>query len=244
VQKNAGASQLNQTAKRQTSGPSESFFSRGVSRIRYLGIRAIPGLVVYRLLSQIFHYRAIRCVWVDLEHWRQDSNEKGSFEVRCLNADEIKSQAKTIREDPENVGQAFASGGEAFGALIRASITSSVWISPDPPPLNDEFALEFEERLAYFYKAFTLPGFRGLGLMPAVLRAALEKCASRGYRGAIACIDIANRPSWKAFRSAGFKTVATFRFARVFGRHWIRPTFSQRMPRFQVRRLRSDKTQQ
>ena len=235
---------MNQTAKRQTSVPSESFFSRGAARIRYLGIRAIPGLVVYRLLSQVFHYRAIRCVWVDLEHWRQDSNAKGSFEVRCLNADEIKSQAKAIGEDPENVDRAFSSGGEAFGALIRASITSSVWIFPDPPPLNDEFALEFEERLAYFYRAFTLTGFRGLGLMPAVLRAALENCSSRGYRGAIACIDIANRPSWKAFRSAGFQTVATFRFARVFGRHWIRPTCSQRMPRFQVRRLRSSKTQQ
>jgi GNAT superfamily N-acetyltransferase len=221
--------------------PSESFLSRAVSRIRYLGVRAIPGLVVYRFLSQLFHYRAIRCVWVDLEYWRQVSDERVTVEVRSLNAEEIKSQAKQMGEDPEDVDRAFAAGVEAFGALNGESITSSLWISPHPPSLNDEFTLEFEERLAYFYKAFTLPGFRGLGLMPGVLQAALENCASRGYRGAVACIDIANRPSWKAFQTAGFKTIATFRFAKVFGRHWIQPTGSQRKPRFRVRRILSEK---
>ena len=231
---------MNQTAKRRISVPSESFLERGVSRIRYLGVRAIPGLVVSRLFSQLFQYRAIRCVWVDLEHWRQVSEETVTFEVRSLNAEEIKSQAKPIGEDPEDADQAFGAGLEAFGALRGASIVSFLWISPHPPSLNDEFALEFEERLAYFYKAFTLPAFRGLGLMPAVLRAALENCAAHGYRGAIACIDIANRPSWEAFRSAGFKTIATIRFARVFGKHWVQPTSSQKMPRFRVQRILSE----
>ena len=234
---------MSQISKRRIGVPSESFLSRAVSRIRYLGVRAIPRLIVYRLLSQLFRYRAIRCVWVDLEDWRQVSEETVTVEVRSLNAEEIKSQAKQIGGDPEDVNRALAAGVEAFGALKGESITSSLWISPHPPSLNDEFTLEFEGRLAYFYRAFTLPGFRGLGLMPGVLRAALENCASRGYRGAVACIDIANRPSWKAFRSAGFKTIATFRFAKVFGRHWIQPTGSQSKPRFRVRRASFSKNE-
>ncbi len=221
--------------------PSESFLSRAVSRIRYLGVRAIPGLIVYRLLSQLFHYRAIRCVWVDLEEWRHVSDETVAVEARPLDAEEIKAQAKEIGEDPEEVDRTFAAGVEAFGALKGGSIASCLWVSPHPPALDDEFALEFEGRLAYFYKAFTLPGYRGLGLMPGVLRAALESCASRGYQGAVACIDIANRPSCKAFGSAGFKTIATIRFAKVFGRYWIRPTGSQSKPRFRVRSILSGK---
>ena len=241
VQDKTGTSYLSQISKKRISVPCESFLSRAVSRIRYLGVRAIPGLVVYRMLSLLFHYRAIRCVWVDLEYLHKVSDETFGVKVRSLNAGEIKSLAKQIGEDPDDVNRAFAAGVEAFGALNGKSITSSLWISPHPPSLNDEFTLEFEGRLAYLYKAFTLPECRGLGLMPCVLRAALENCASRGYRGAVACIDIANRPSWRAFRSAGFKTIATFRFAKVFGRCWIRPTGSQSQPRFCVRRILSEK---
>jgi GNAT superfamily N-acetyltransferase len=233
---------LSQNSKRPINAPSESFLSRAVSRIRYLGVRAIPGLIVYGLLSKLFHYRAICCVWVDLEEWSHLSDETVTVEARSLNAEEIKTQAKQIEEDPEEVDRTLAAGVEAFGALKGGSIASCLWISPHPPSLNDEFALEFEGRLTYFYKAFTQPGYRGLGLMPGVLRAALENCASRGYQGAVACIDVANRPSCRAFGSAGFKTIATFRSGKVFGRYWIRPTGSQSKPRFRVRRILSEKT--
>ncbi len=228
--------------KSSSGGPSKSPLLRGLSRVRYLGIRAIPGLVVYGLFSKLFHYRAIRCVWIDFEHTRQVSGKTVTLEIRSLNAEEIRRQAKLIGENPEGIDQAIGAGVEAFGALSGASIASYLRISPYPPALNDKLVLEFDERLAYFYKAFTLPGFRGLGLMPAVLRAALESCASRGYRGAVACIDIANRPSWKAFRSAGFKTIATFRFAKVFGRDWIQPSCSQKRPRFRVQRILTEKS--
>jgi len=241
LQDKTGTLYLSQISKRRISVPGESFLSRAVSRIRYLGIRAIPGLLVYRLLSELFHYRAIRCVWVDLENWRQVSGETVAVKVRSLNPEEIRRQEEQIGEDPEDVNRAFAAGVEAFGTLNGELITSSLWISPLPPSLSDEFTLEFEGRLAYLFKAVTLPEFRGLGLMPCVLRAALANCASRGYRGAVACIDTANRPSWKAFRSAGFKTIATFRFAKVFGRHWIQPTGCESKPRFRVRRILSEK---
>ncbi len=227
--------------KKSSSGsPFKSPLLRALSRVRYLGIRSIPGLAAYGLFSKLFHYRAIRCVWVDFEHWRQVSGNAVALEIRSLNAEEIGRQANPIGENPESIDQTIGAGVEAFGALSGASIASSVWISPYPPALNDRLVVEFDERLAYFCRAFTLPEYRGLGLMPAVLGTALENYASRGYRGAVACIDIANRPSWKAFRSAGFKTVATFRFAEVFGRDWIHPTSSQKRPRFRVQRITTE----
>jgi len=222
--------------------PSESPLLRGAFRVRYLGVRAIPGLALYRLLSLFFHYRATRCVWADLEQWRPVSGKKVSFEIRRLTAEEIRSQMERTGEDLEGVEQALRDGAEAFGALRGASIASSLWVSPHPPALNGEFALEFDDRLAYFYRAFTLPEFRGLGLMPAVLQAALESCVLRGYRGAVSCIDVANRPSWRAFRSAGFKTIATFRYAKVFGKHLIYPSRSQKSPRFRVQQLAEKNT--
>jgi RimJ/RimL family protein N-acetyltransferase len=224
--------------KKSSSGhPSESPLAIGTSRIRYLGLRAIPRLFLYRLLSLLFHYRATRCVWADLENWQPAPGRKIPFEIRALSAEETKSHAERISENPEDVEQVFGAGAEIFGAIKGASLVSSLWISPFPPVLNGGYALEFDERLAFIYRASTLPEFRGMGLMPAVLQAALERCAARGYRGAAACIDIANRPSRIAFRSAGFKTITTFRYAKISGRDWVHPLSSKEVPRFRVRRL-------
>ena|ERR1700676_688835 len=116
--------------KSSSEAASESFLLRGISRARYLGIRAIPGLVAYRLFSQLFHYRAIRCVWVDLETWRHVSGKAVPFEIRPLRAEEIKIQAEMLGEDREHVDEALAAGMEAFGALSGELIASYVWISP------------------------------------------------------------------------------------------------------------------
>lgn len=215
---------------------SESLLARGASRVRYLGLRAIPGLVLYQVLSQLFHYRATSCVWADLKNWHPISRKAVPFEVRPLSAEEIKGQAERMGESPEDVDQALGSGAEVLGAMDGRSIVSFLWISSIPPALDGGYALEFDQRLAFFYRAFTLPGFRGLGLMPALLQSALERCATRGDHGAVACIDVANRPSRIAFRSAGFKKIATFRYAKILGRDWIHPLTGEEIPRFRFRR--------
>jgi RimJ/RimL family protein N-acetyltransferase len=224
--------------KRSSSaGPSDSPLSRGASRLHYLGARAVPGLAVYGLLSRLFGYRATDCVWVDLEHWRPVSGETVAFEIRPVSVEEISSEAELKGENPEDAERALGSGAEVLGAFRDGSIISSLWISPHPPSLNGGLKLEFDERLAFFYRAFTLPEFRGMGLMPAVLRAALGRCALRGYRGAVACIDIANRPSRNAFRTAGFKRVVTIRYAKIFGKHMFHPSRRQEKPCFRVQPL-------
>jgi GNAT superfamily N-acetyltransferase len=224
--------------KRSSSaGLTDSPFSRGASRLRYLGARAVPGLAVYGLLSRLFGYRATSCVWADLEHWRPVSRETIAFEICPVSVEGIRSEAELMGENPEDTERALGSGAEVLGAFKDGSIISSVWISPHPPSLNGGLTLEFDERLAFFYRAFTLPEFRGTGLMPAVLTAALGRCAMRGYRGAVACMDIANRPSRNAFCTAGFKRIATIRYAKIFGKHLFRPSRRQEKPCFRVQPL-------
>jgi len=230
---------------RSGDNPTESsLLSRFVSRIRYLGIRGIPQLIFYRILPSSVYYRSIRCVWMDLHVWRQQypvhPPNTVPFEIRPLDAEDLKVQQilTELDLDPETAEIAIKSRVEIFAALQDKSITSYLLVSPVPPGLNDDLVLEFDDRLAYFYRASTRPELRGRGLMPALLQAAVARCASRGYRGVVACIDMGNRPSWRAFRSAGFKTFATIRFAKVGGQYWIRPRSSQTMPRFRV--LRAD----
>ncbi|MGD0907497.1 MAG: GNAT family N-acetyltransferase [Candidatus Acidiferrales bacterium] len=229
------------TQWRSGDDPAESsLFSRFVSQIRYLGIRAIPRLIFYRLLPASIYYRSIRCVWMDLDDWRQrypvHPPKTVPFEIRPLDAEDLKvKQILTELDlDPEAADIAIKSRVEIFATLQDKSIMSYLLVSPVPPGLNDDLILEFDDRLAYFYRAFTRPELRGRGLMPSLLQAALARCASRGYRGVVACIDMGNSPSWRAFRSAGFKTLATIRLAKVGGQYWICPRNSQTTPRFHV----------
>jgi GNAT superfamily N-acetyltransferase len=222
---------------RSRNNPSESFLSRCVSRIRYLGIQSIPRLVFHRLLPASVYYRSIRCVWRDLSDRLPQSPVKPvPLKIRLLVAEDLNSPRifSGLDLDSREAGAAIASGVDVIAAFQGETIASYLFLSTASPGLNDHLILEFDERLLFFYRAFTRPDFRGHGLMPALLRAALERCASQGFRGVVACIDMGNRPSRRAFRSAGFKTLATIRLANVGGQYFVRPRRSHTEPRFRV----------
>jgi GNAT superfamily N-acetyltransferase len=158
------------------------------------------------------------------------------FPIRLLDARDLESpdSFSTLDLDAHEAGLAIDSGVDIIAAFEGESIASYLFLSTTSPGLNDDLVLEFDERLVFFYRAFTRPEFRGRGMMPALLRAALERCASVGYKCAVACIDVGNRPSWRAFRSVGFKTFAIVRFVKVGGRYLVRPRRSESTPRFRV----------
>jgi hypothetical protein len=137
--------------------PFKSPLFRGISRVRYLGVWTIPRLVVYSLLSVLFHYRTIRCVWFDLERGPQISRKKSTYEIRPLSQEEIKREAKLTGENTLDVDQSIEAGLEAIGAVKGKSIVSCIWISPIPPALNEDFALEFDERLTFFTELLLFP---------------------------------------------------------------------------------------
>ena len=142
--------------------PSDSAIIRGISRLHRLGIQAIPGRAIYRLLSLLFHYRATRCVRVNLENWHLTPFNAAPFEIRSLSPDELKAQAKQIGVDLEGIEHAQGAGVAPFGAVKGASIVSCLWISPHPPGLRDDFALEFEDRLFFSTNPSPYPNSEGM----------------------------------------------------------------------------------
>ena len=58
---------------------------------------------------------------------------------------------------------------------------------------------------------FVFPAFRRRGVAASMLRASASELARRGYRRALAVIDVENRASLRAFRAAGFTAGSVMR---------------------------------
>jgi GNAT superfamily N-acetyltransferase len=72
---------------------------------------------------------------------------------------------------------------------------------------------------------FVVPDARGLGVAPSMLHATAEELGRRGYRRALAVVDVANAPSLRAFAAAGYRPAGTMRVDRLrFGRRSSRFT--------------------
>ena len=62
---------------------------------------------------------------------------------------------------------------------------------------------------------YVVPAARGLGVAPAMLQATAQELALRGYRQAVAVVDLGNAPSLRAFAGAGYRPAGTLRIDRL-----------------------------
>jgi GNAT superfamily N-acetyltransferase len=70
---------------------------------------------------------------------------------------------------------------------------------------------------------FVVAAFRGRHVASAMLQTSARELTRRGYRRALAVVDVGNRPSLRAFAGAGFRPGATMRVDRLrFGRRTSR----------------------
>ena len=128
--------------------PIRPFFGGSLGSI-VSGSKQFRAVQSTRLLSFLFHYRATRCVRVNLENWDLTPSNAAPFEIRFLSLDELKAQAKQIGVDLEGIEHARTAEVAPFGAGKGASVVSCLRISPHPPGLRDDFAMEFDDRLFF-----------------------------------------------------------------------------------------------
>jgi len=62
---------------------------------------------------------------------------------------------------------------------------------------------------------FVAPPYRGRGVAPAMLRATARELSRRGWRRALAVVDVENAASLRAFSGAGFRAGSTMRIDRL-----------------------------
>jgi len=199
-----------------------SWWNRTSFRLKHLGASEATHHLPHRLINVFFPYNSFVCVSVVFEHWHPH-NFDPPYEIRPLREDEIGS---LVRMNDAEITSEFARrattrGDECYGIVAGEAVESYLWVAHHATPLTDDLTVHFNAKLAYVYKAFTMPRLRGNGLMPALLRVVLNECANRKYCAAVACIETTNQPSLRAFKTAGFTPFGTVHIARPIHGCWI-----------------------
>ena len=90
-----------------------------------------------------------------------------------------------------------------FGAFTGDALVSYVFFAPaSPTGIDEHLRFQFPRDSIYIYKAFTLPAWRGKGLLPNLLSVAMRRLECRDF---VTLVLSGNRNSRKAFEHCGFQ---------------------------------------
>lgn len=104
----------------------------------------------------------------------------------------------------ETVSAADARGNVCVGAFGAEGLAGYCWLAFSALPHLDGVWVDFDERVAWMYKSFVRPAFRGRGIAPALYGFADELCIHRNRRMSVICMETHNYPSVEAARRAAY----------------------------------------
>jgi hypothetical protein len=186
--------------------------SSWLSRLRQTktqhGACAALQLVIDRLGRKLLKSLVTKTVHLEAKNIVDRLEPDPEFTFRFLSADEVRAFAS----DPRNeLGTAFISRAEAghdlcFAALYGDRLAAYGWyaLGSIEAQHGGGLAMSFPANMAYMYKCFTHPDFRGKRLNGLVMGLALQELASRGVEQLIAMIEWTNWASLKSCYRLGF----------------------------------------
>lgn len=187
--------------------------ARGLSR--YSSIRSEQGRsaaaewIVDRVGARLVNLGVSEVVWLEAGKIKMVGAPPADFIFRFLTPADIAGMVGNENElDETHVARAAAGYDLCYAALKEGRLAAYGWYA-----LNciegehcDCVALSFPADVAYMYKGFTHPDFRGQRLHGYAMRLALEALAAeRGIRGLISTVGWLNWPSLKSCERLGYE---------------------------------------
>lgn len=172
------------------------------------GLRAAGARLLSRAAKRWAAFEVGRLLWLEADRVEQLTIATGDFCFRFLTAEELPGLAA----DPANeLGVAFAdrlrSGPDVcFAALSGLQLAAYAWFALGSIEAEHcgGVALSFPADVAYTYKGFTRPEFRGLGLYGQVIARGLHALADRGVARLLAAVEWTNWASLSACYRLGY----------------------------------------
>lgn len=179
---------------------------------RAFGTRATAFFLCDRILARTIHLDVETIVWLDEQAVRVGPEQAPDFEFRFLSAEEVESfvpspeyhlrldNADRIRGGRDFCYAALAKDGRlaAYGwyAIERIEAEHCAGAELQLPP-----------GVAYMYKGFTHPDFRGARLHGAGMGGALKALGTRGVTSLIAIVHWANYASLRSCKRLGYDAI-------------------------------------
>jgi hypothetical protein len=172
-----------------------------------------------RLGVRLLNWTLSEVVWLDLDEAKFSGNPPAGFEFRFLTPQEVASFTSPEHELSER-DAALAAGGRdrCFAALTNGRLAAYGWYALGSAEAIHcgGVPLSFPADVAYMYKGFTHPDFRGQRLHGFVMRLAIEAMARDcGVRKLISMVDWLNVASLKSCDRLGYR-----RLGRILKLGW------------------------
>ena len=134
------------------------------------------------------------------------STPQSGPDLRCLALADVLGQCRDgeldLREDA--VKDAYARGDFCVGAFERDVLAGYCWLAFAPLPHLDGVWAQFRPEVAWLYKSFVRPTYRGRGLAARLYAFPDKECVKRGRRSSVICVESHNSPSIGAAGRAGY----------------------------------------
>lgn len=173
---------------------------------RRFGVWAGLQSLVYGICRRLLRLRVYHVVVAETTD-AVTINDKS--QSRFLAADEVRCFAEDPCNDlDKNIHRRLNSGKNfCLGTIFDGRLVSYSWFAVDS--IEGEHAcgslISFPPKVAYFYKAFTLPKYRGLGIHQSTLLQALRELHAHGIRQVFGLVEVNNLSSLKSCFHAGFR---------------------------------------
>jgi GNAT superfamily N-acetyltransferase len=133
------------------------------------------------------------------------------LEVRALQAEAVLPLCPEddLNLRPEMATAAFARGDVCVAAFVGGSLAGYCWLSSVSLPHLDGVWVEFAPEVAWVYKSFVRPPYRGRGIAAALYGFTDREAHHRGRTLSVICVETHNTPSVAAALRAGYRGVGS-----------------------------------
>lgn len=163
----------------------------------------------YRLLRKTTAFSMHQIFALPCEQLAQ--RKSSELDCRFLTAEEIRQFSKyPVYDLDASMHQRILSGQDiCYAMLLNGTPLSYCWFALDSVDAQHSPGLDlcFPRNVAYFYKTYTLPEYRGKGLSKSVLISAIETMKQHNYEHIFGFIEVGNRPSKSSCSQIGFQNI-------------------------------------
>ncbi|MDY6983616.1 MAG: GNAT family N-acetyltransferase [Pseudomonadota bacterium] len=171
---------------------------------------ALPWLLLKKGMSGVVTIETLVVFDVELETWTRHEHRESPGLMLCRITDSespVFAQLCTKYPNKDFRERYVMRQRECYVALRNGEIAGYAWVSADSLHVDEiacTFPLAADE--VFIYDCFVDEAFRGGGIYPAMLRAALDDCAAqKGIRRAVIGAVSVNHASLRGIRKAGFR---------------------------------------
>ena len=195
---------------------------------RRFGTPAVLLRLLDRVAGRVLGLRIIKVVWLDRERLSAELAPPPGFVGRFLSPDEVRRfAANPVYELMPELAQRIESRRDfCFGAMTGDRLACYVWyaLGSIEPEHALGVAMSYPAHVAYTYKGFTHPDYRGRRLYPFTVAAAMSQLAPLGVTRLVAVVEWTNWASWRSMRRMGFECLGHIvRFGWGKAALWLYP---------------------